>query len=84
MLAVSQHSNHHEPEDRMSDSIYKTVDIVGSSSKSIEDAIEGAVTRASQTIKHLNWFEVDEIRGHIENDKVAHYQVALKLGFRLD
>ncbi len=68
----------------MSDSIYKTVDIVGSSSKSIEDAIEGAVAKASQTVKNLNWFEVGEIRGHIENDKVAHYQVAMKLGFRLD
>ena len=64
--------------------VYKKVELVGSSKKSIEDAIEGAVARASQTIKHLNWFEVGEIRGHIENDKVAHYQVALKLGFRLD
>ena len=68
----------------MSDSIYKTVDIVGSSTKSIEEAIEGAVAKASRTINHLNWFEVGEIRGHIENDKVAHYQVALKLGFRLE
>ena len=68
----------------MSDSIYKTVDIIGSSSNSVEDAIEGAVAKAARTVKHLNWFEVSEIRGHIENDKVAHYQVALKLGFRLD
>lgn len=68
----------------MSDSIYKTVDIVGSSSKSIEDAIEGAVAKASKTVKNLNWFEIGEIRGHIEDDKVAHYQVAMKLGFRLD
>ena len=68
----------------MSDSIYKTVDIVGSSAKSIEDAIEGAVAKASKTVKNLNWFEVGEIRGHIEDDKVAHYQVAMKLGFRLD
>ena len=68
----------------MSDSIYKTVDIVGSSSKGIEDAIEKAVERASKTVKNLNWFEVGEIRGHIEDDKVAHYQVAMKLGFRLD
>ena len=68
----------------MSDSVYKAVDIVGTSSKGIEDAIEGAVARASKTIKHLNLFEVGEIRGHIENDKVAHYQVALKPGFRLD
>ena len=68
----------------MSDAIYKTVDIVGSSSKSIEDAIEGAVSKASGTINNINWFEVSEIRGHIDNNKVAHYQVAMKLGFRLE
>ena len=68
----------------MSDSVYKTVDIVGSSSKSIEDAVGGAVAKAAKTVKNLSWFEVGEIRGHIENDKVAHYQVAMKLGFRLD
>ncbi|MEX3007800.1 dodecin [Hoeflea sp. TYP-13] len=68
----------------MSDAVYKTVDIVGSSSESVEDAIEGAVAKASNTIKNINWFEVGEIRGHIEDGKVAHYQVAMKLGFRLD
>ena len=68
----------------MSDSVYKTVDIVGSSSKGIEDAIDGAVKKAAKTVNHLNWFEVTEIRGHIEDDKVAHYQVVMKLGFRLD
>ncbi len=68
----------------MSDSVYKTVDIFGSSSKSIEDAIEGAIAKAAKTVKHMNWFEVDEIRGHIEDNKVAHYQVGIKLGFRLD
>ena len=68
----------------MSDSVYKTVDIVGSSSKGIEDAVDGAVARAAKTVKNISWFEVGEIRGHIENDKVAHYQVAMKLGFRLD
>ena len=68
----------------MSDAVYKTVDIVGSSSKSIEDAIEGAIAKASETIHNLNWLEVGEIRGHIENGKVAHYQVGMKVGFRLD
>ena len=68
----------------MSDSVYKTVDIVGSSAKGIEDAIDGAVKKAAKTVNHLNWFEVTEIRGHIEDDKVAHYQVVMKLGFRLD
>lgn len=68
----------------MSDSVYKTVDIVGSSTKGVEDAIERAVAKASNTIKNLSWFEVGEVRGHIEDGKVAHYQVAMKLGFRLD
>ena len=68
----------------MGDAIYKTVDIVGSSSQSIEDAIERAVSKASGTINNINWFEVSEIRGHIDNNKVAHYQVAMKLGFRLE
>ncbi|KIC25049.1 dodecin [Leisingera sp. ANG-M6] len=68
----------------MSDAIYKTVDVVGSSQSSIEDAISGAIARASKTIDHINWFEVGEIRGHVEDGKVAHYQVGLKIGFRLD
>lgn len=68
----------------MSDAVYKTVDIVGSSATSIEDAIEGAIAKASETVHNLNWFEVGEIRGHIENGKVAHYQVGVKVGFRLD
>ncbi|ESR23182.1 dodecin [Lutibaculum baratangense] len=68
----------------MSDHVYKVVEIVGSSEKSIEDAIERAVARASQTLKHLRWFEVVETRGHIENGAVHHYQVKLKLGFTLD
>ncbi|NSY40738.1 dodecin [Leisingera sp. ANG59] len=68
----------------MSDSVYKTVDVVGSSQSSIEDAIRGAIARASKTIDHIGWFEVGEIRGHVEDGKVAHYQVGLKIGFRLD
>lgn len=68
----------------MSDSVYKTIDIVGSSSKSVEDAIQGAIKKAAKTVKHINWFEVTEIRGHVENDELAHYQVVMKLGFRLD
>ncbi len=67
----------------MSDAVYKTVDIVGTSSSSIEDAINGAVSKASQTLTHLDWFEVGEIRGHIVDGKVAHFQVAMKIGFRL-
>ena len=62
--------------------VYAITDLVGSSNKSIEDAIDGAVKTASKTLKNLDWFEVSEIRGHIEKGKVGHYQVALRLGFR--
>lgn len=69
----------------MSDShIYKKIELVGSSGISVTDAIENAVERAAQTIEHLEWFEVDQVRGHIENGKVAHYQVVMKVGFRLN
>ena len=66
------------------DHIYKVIEIVGSSETSIEDAIQRAVARAAQTLKHLRWFEVLQTRGHIENGKVHHYQVTLKIGFKLD
>lgn len=66
----------------MSDSVYAVTEIVGSSPVSVEDAIKGAIAKASQSLEHLNWFEVIETRGHIEEGKVAHYQVALKIGFR--
>jgi len=68
----------------MSHHVYKKVEIVGSSPTSIEDAIQTAVSRASQTIKNLQWFEVMETRGYIENDKVAHYQVVIKVGFTIE
>ena len=66
------------------DNVYKKVELVGSSSESVTDAIDGAIGRASKTLKNLDWFEVEQIRGHIENGKVAHYQVTLKVGFRLE
>lgn len=66
------------------DSVYKKVEIVGSSQDSIEDAINNGIGRASKTLNNLNWFEVQELRGHIEDGKVAHYQVTMKVGFRLD
>ena len=68
----------------MSDNIYKKIEIVGSSTKSIEDAIENAVSRAGQSVQNLRWFEVTETRGHIEAGKVKHYQVTLKIGFTLE
>ncbi|MDO8862087.1 dodecin family protein [Haliea sp. E1-2-M8] len=64
--------------------IYKVIDIVGSSPSSIEDAIDQAIARTSDTVKNVEWFQVDQVRGHVENGKVGHYQVAIKLGFRLD
>ena len=68
----------------MQDHIYKVVELVGSSEKSIEDAIGRAVTRAQQTLRNLRWFEVTQTRGNIENGKVAHYQVTLKVGFTME
>ena len=67
----------------MSDNIYKIIEIVGSSTDSIEDAVQKAVTRASATIRDLRWFEIKETRGHIEEGRVAHYQVTLRIGFTL-
>jgi dodecin len=68
----------------MSDHVYKVIEVVGSSGKSIEEGIQNAVTRASESVDHVEWFEVDEIRGHVVDGKVGHYQVVLKLGFRLN
>ncbi|MEB0039150.1 MULTISPECIES: dodecin [unclassified Pseudomonas] len=62
---------------------YKKVELVGSSSTTIEDAIDNAIAEAAKSIKHLEWFEVLETRGHIESGKVAHYQVTLNVGFRI-
>jgi flavin-binding protein dodecin len=64
--------------------IYKVVELVGSSPSGIEDAIQVAISRASETLKHLRWFEVIETRGHIEDGKIRHYQVTLKVGFTVE
>ena len=68
----------------MKDHVYKIIQLAGSSDKSIEDAVQTAIERASKTLKNLRWFEIVETRGHIENGRVAHYQVALKVGFTLE
>jgi len=68
----------------MSDHVYKVVEIVGSSSKGTDDAIQNAIGRASKTLKNLDWFEVVETRGHLANGKIGHFQVTLKIGFRLE
>jgi flavin-binding protein dodecin len=68
----------------MSDHVYKVVELVGTSEVSVTKAIETAVAKAAATLRHLDWFEVGQIRGHIDQGKVAHYQVTLKAGFRLE
>ena len=67
----------------MADSIYSISEIVGSSTEGIDDAIRGAVARASKTLHNLDWFEVTDMRGRID-DGLCHFQVTLKVGFRLD
>ena len=68
----------------MKDHVYKILELVGSSEKSIEDAIQNAITRASKTIRDMKWFEVVQTRGHIEKGVVGHYQVTLRVGFTLE
>jgi len=66
----------------MTDHVYSISEIYGSSGSSVEEAIDNAIATASESLRNLDWFEVTEIRGHIEDGKVAHYQVGLKIGFR--
>ena len=68
----------------MPDHVYRIIQVAGSSEKGIEDAIQNAVGRASRTLRQVGWVEVLETRGHVEDGKVAHYQVTLKVGFTLD
>jgi flavin-binding protein dodecin len=63
---------------------YKVIDLVGSSSESIEDAVQGAISRANETIQNLEWFQVKEVRGQIADGRVAWYQVSMGVGFRVD
>ena len=68
----------------MSDHVYKKIELVGSSPKSIEAAVENALARAKKTIRNMRWVEVMETRGHIQDGKIDHWQVALKVGFTLE
>lgn len=68
----------------MPSNVYSVSEIVGSSTESIDDAIRGAIDRASKTLHGLDWFEVSQIRGHIGDGKLGHFQVTLKIGFHLD
>ena len=68
----------------MSDHVYKTIELVGSSSSGSDDAVRAAIARASETLRNMRWFEVIETRGHIEQGRIAHWQVTLKVGFTLE
>ena len=68
----------------MPNRVYKKVELVGTSQEGIEDAIQNAVSTASATLEHLDWFEVVETRGHIRDGAVDHYQVVIKVGFRIE
>jgi dodecin len=68
----------------MSNHIYKKIELVGSAPDSIEDAVKNALSKASQSLRNLRWFEIVETRGHIEDGKIGHWQVTIKVGFTLD
>ncbi len=68
----------------MSDHVYKSIELTGSSPNSIEEAVSTAIARASQTIRNMRWFQITDTRGHLEDGKIAHWQVTIKVGFTLD
>ncbi|HEY6431349.1 MAG TPA: dodecin [Acetobacteraceae bacterium] len=68
----------------MPETVFKVVEVVGTSDESISKAISGGIEKASDTLRNLGWFEVTQIRGHVEDGKVHRYQVTLKIGFRLE
>ncbi|MCF8481475.1 MAG: dodecin family protein [Rhodospirillum sp.] len=68
----------------MTDHVYKKIDLVGTSKESLEAAIQGAIGKASESVRNIDWFEVKEIRGWVKDGQVQHFQVALQAGFRLD
>ncbi len=68
----------------MSEHVYKVIEVVGSSKTSSDDAIQNGIARASETLKNLDWFQVVETRGHLVDGKVGHFQVTMKVGFRLE
>ncbi len=68
----------------MSDHVYKMIEVVGSSKVSTDEAIRNAISKASESLDHIGWFQVQETRGHVEDGQVAHFQVVVKVGFRLE
>ena len=73
-MATAEHDDH----------VYKIIELVGTSETSVDDAIKNAIARASKTLKNLRWFEVAQVRGHIQDGSIGHYQVTLKVGFTLE
>jgi dodecin len=71
-------------ERNMDDNVYKTTEVVGSSTEGVEDAVRRAVDKASQSLRHLRWFEVSEIRGHLADGAIGHWQVTVKIGFTME
>ena len=69
---------------RMAEHVYKKIEIVGSSPNGMEEAVRNALSRASKTVRNMRWFEVTETRGYIDDGKIAHWQVTLKIGFTLE
>jgi flavin-binding protein dodecin len=68
----------------MSEHVYKSIELTGSSKKSVEDAVEKALARASKTVRNMRWFEVLSTRGYVEKGKLAYWQVTIKIGFTLE
>ena len=68
----------------MSNRTYRVTEIVGTSPEGVDAAIRNGVARAARTLRHIDWFEVEQVRGHIEDGRVEHFQVTMKLGFRLE
>lgn len=68
----------------MADNVYRVIEVVGSSTEGLDPAIRNGIARAAKTMRNLDWFKVTEIRGHLSDDGVQHFQVGLKVGFRLE
>lgn len=68
----------------MSSHVYKVSEVVGSSPDGLDAAVQNAISTTARTVRNMDWFEVTEIRGHLENDAIAHWQVAVKVGFRIE
>ncbi len=82
-VAIAYPDDRHRENPIMSDHVYKTVELTGSSEVGVDDAVRNAIARASKSLKQLKWFHITEVRGGIDNGQVAHWQVTLKVGFTL-